>query len=428
MPVIAVVGGQWGDEGKGKVIDLLARKAHAVVRAQGGDNAGHTVVNDQGKFALHLVPAGVFNPSTTCIIGAGVALNPAILLEEMDLLQSRGVQTSNLLISDRAHLVMPYHLVADRQEESGRGERRIGTTGRGIGPTYVDKVARVGLRTVDLLEPDLFLDKLRLALRRYRNGTVEADVDEVDLTARYLTYAQRLAPHIAAVEPVVERAVRSGQTVLLEGAHGTLLDLDHGTYPYVTSSSPTVAGLLLGAGVGPRYLTHAVGVFKAYTTRVGAGPFPTEQENEIGEHLRQRGQEYGTTTGRPRRCGWFDVVAARHSVRINGFDAIALTRLDILDELPVLRICTAYRLDGQIVEHFPASAAALSRCEPVYEELPGWERPTGEVRSFEDLPSRARAYVRRLEELLGAPVALIGVGADREQTIPVGTTLAGVAS
>ncbi len=421
MSVTAVVGGQWGDEGKGKIVDLLAGRAQLAIRAQGGDNAGHTVINEQGRFALHLVPAGIFNPATICVIGTGVALNPAILLEELGVLHAQGVRTDNLLISERAHLVLPFHLLLDRIEEASRGTQAIGTTGRGIGPCYVDKVSRVGLRAGDLRDPADFRAKLAFLIERKRTIRADAiddpawDVDAV--AAEYLGYAERLAPYVAEVMPVVNAAVASGQAVLIEGAHGTLLDPDWGTYPYVTSSSPTVQGLCLGAGIGPSRLTTAVGVFKAYCTRVGAGPFPTELEGELADQIRERAQEYGTTTGRPRRCGWFDAVAGRHAVQVNGFDSIALTRLDILDPLERLQICTAYELDGERVDYFSSMPRVLERCRPVYEELPGWQTSIEGCARYEDLPPAARAYVERLEALLGAPVDLIGVGAEREQTI-----------
>ena len=424
MPVIAVVGGQWGDEGKGKIIDLLAGRAHVVVRAQGGDNAGHTVVNARGKFALHLVPAGIFNSASECVVGPGVALNPEILLHELDALHERGVSTDNLFISTRAHLVMPYHLVLDRADEAARGASAIGTTGRGIGPTYYDKVNRCGLVVGDLQQSDRFRGKVRAAVERKNlvltrvHGAEPVEPDEI--TDRYLRLADRLAPHIAESEPILERALRDGRTILLEGAHGTLLDLDHGTYPYVTTSSCTVSGLLNGAGIGPRHLTTALGVFKAYTSRVGAGPMPTELNDATGEHIRDRGHEYGTTTGRPRRCGWFDAVGARHSVVVNGFHALAVTRLDILDELDALRVCVAYDLDGQRIDYFPSEVDDLARCQPVYQEMPGWCSPTGDAHDWQDLPTQARDYVRLIEEAVGVPAGLIGVGQEREKTLFTG--------
>ena len=424
MPVIAVVGGQWGDEGKGKIIDLLAGRSHVVVRAQGGDNAGHTVVNPRGKFALHLVPAGIFNPAIECVIGPGVALNPEVLIGEMDALHQRGVSTDNLVVSARAHLVMPYHLLLDRADEASRGAAAIGTTGRGIGPTYYDKVSRSGLLVADLRHPERFRHKVEEAVER-KNALLEriygADtVDGGEIAVRYLRLADRLKPHIAESEPLLERALRDGRTILLEGAHGTLLDLDHGTYPYVTSSSCTVGGLLNGAGIGPRHLTTALGVFKAYTSRVGAGPMPTELNDAIGERIRERGHEYGTTTGRPRRCGWFDAVAARHSVLVNGFHALAITRLDILDEFDELNIGLGYELDGRRIDHLPSEVEELARCRPIYEALAGWSTPTGGAHDWNELPPAARDYVSLIEEAVGVPAGLIGVGQEREKTLFTG--------
>lgn len=421
MPVTAVVGAQWGDEGKGKIVDLLAAQAHMVIRAQGGDNAGHTVVNNQGQFALHLVPAGIFHPATTCVIGSGVALNPGVLLAELTALHERGVRTDNLLISERAHLVLPYHLLIDNIDEASRGEGKIGTTGRGIGPCYVDKVSRTGVRAGDLRHPEEFRDKLTFATQHKR--AIRADVyddpvwDVPKVVAEYLDYARQLASYVQEVVPIVNGAVAAGQRVLIEGAHGTLLDPDYGTYPYVTSSSPTVQGLCLGAGIGPRQLTHAVGVFKAYCTRVGEGPFPTELHDALGDELRERAREYGTTTGRPRRCGWFDAVAGRHSAQVNGLDSGALTRLDILDPLERIQVCVAYELEGERIDYFSGIPSVLARCKPIYEELAGWQTSLEACRRYDDLPAAARAYVERLEALTGVPMDLISVGAARDQTI-----------
>jgi adenylosuccinate synthase len=424
MPVIAVVGGQWGDEGKGKVIDLLAGRAQVVVRAHGGDNAGHTVVNALGKFALHLVPAGIFNPDTVCVIGAGVALNPFMLIEEIDALSARGVDAGNLVISERTHLVMPYHLTLDQVEEHARGASKIGTTGRGIGPAYTDKVSRIGLRAGDLLDEDLFEQRLEAAVRR-KNRLLDrlfqaAPIDCAALLEMLQPVAKRLRPLIREPGPLLEQAIAADRTVLIEGAHGTLLDLDYGSYPYVTSSSPTIAGLLLGAGIGPRHLSLSVGVFKAYQSRVGAGPMPTELLDETGELIRQTGEEFGTTTGRPRRCGWFDAVAARHAVRINGFDCLALTRLDILDRLPRLKLCVAYDLDGQRLEELPARTELLERCRPIYEDLPGWQTSSTGAATWDDLPVNARQYAARIRELLGVKLGLVGIGQSREQSITLG--------
>ncbi len=419
MPVYAVVGGQWGDEGKGKVIDMLAGKAHVVIRAQGGDNAGHTIVNPQGKFALHLVPAGIFNPSTLCVIGPGVALNPTALVAELDELHARGVQTGNLRISDRAHLILPYHVLLDSLQEEERGDGGLGTTGRGIGPTYVDKVSRKGIRAGDLLDPDRFRSKVAHAAEHIAPilGTAGLTLSVEDICASYLAIADRLRGQIGEVSMAIQDAIDRDETILIEGAQGSLLDLDHGTYPYVTSSSPTVAGLCLGAGIGPRYLSQALGVFKAYSTRVGTGPMPTELDDDVGTFLREEGHEYGTTTGRPRRCGWFDAVVGRHSAIVNGFDGIVLTRLDILDKLEELKVCVAYELDGVTIHHMPSSVEELDRCVPIYETLPGWSRPVAHVREWDELPLEAQTYVKRLESLMRVPITHVGIGESREDMI-----------
>ena len=421
MAIVGVVGGQWGDEGKGKVIDLLAQQAGVVIRSHGGNNAGHTVVNEQGKFALHLVPAGIFNPSTTCVIGPGVVLDPGILLEEIDTLKQRGVDTSGLVISNRAHMVMPYHLLLDRLQEEHRGAARIGTTGRGIGPAYADKVAREGVRVGDLLDLDTFRVKLERALS-VKNAILKGVYDQSPyafdvLFDAFTGYAGRLRPYVKETGPIIFEAVRQNQSILLEGAHGTMLDADHGTYPYVTSSSPTVAGLCLGAGIGPTLLTDAVGVFKAYATRVGGGPMPTELSDATGDSIRARGYEFGTTTGRPRRCGWFDAVAARHSVEVNGFTSLAITKLDVLDELADVKICTAYELDGRQIDFVPADAEELARCEPVYESHTGWQSLISGARKAQELPPAAARYVARLEDLLGVKADIISVGASRAEVI-----------
>ena len=421
MAIVGVVGGQWGDEGKGKVIDLLAQHADMVIRSHGGNNAGHTVVNEQGKFALHLVPAGIFNPNTTCIIGPGVVLDPAILLEETDTLQRRGVDTSGLVISNRAHMVMPYHLLLDRLQEEQRGGARLGTTGRGIGPAYADKVAREGLRVGDLLDLESFRIKLERALS-VKNALLTGVYGQTPyafdvLFDAFAGYAGRLGPYLKETGPIIFGAVRQNRNILLEGAHGTMLDADHGTYPYVTSSSPTVAGLCLGAGIGPTLLTDAIGVFKAYATRVGEGPMPTELKDPTGDLLRQGGYEFGTTTGRPRRCGWFDAVSAVHSVQVNGFTSLAVTKLDVLDELPEVKICTAYRLDGRKIDFVPADPEDLARCEPVYESHPGWLSSISQARTPQDLPAAAAHYLNRMESLLGVRADIISVGASRSEVI-----------
>ena len=421
MPVIAVVGGQWGDEGKGKVIDQLASSADVVVRAHGGDNAGHTVVNPQGEFALHLVPAGIFNPAANCIIGPGVALNPEVLIRELDSLESRGVSTEGLRVSDRAHMVMPYHLLFDQVQERQRGGDALGTTGRGIGPAYGDKVARIGLRVGDLQYPDEFRRKLASIVSQknqlLRAMGAEDSIDAEAIAREYAAYAERLRPYIHDVAPTIADAVDRDAAMLLEGAQATLLDLDHGSYPYVTTSACTVAGLCQGSGVPPRAISRAIGVYKAYSTRVGSGPMPSELLDETGEYLREHAHEFGTTTGRARRCGWLDAVIARYTARINGFDSMALTRLDILDEMESISICTAYEVDGRRVEFPPTDPAVLARCKPIYEELPGWKTSIMNIADFEELPEEAVGFVHRVEELIGVPADIIGVGPQRAQTI-----------
>jgi len=421
MPVIAVIGAQWGDEGKGKVVDLLAEKAKVVMRFSGGDNAGHTVVNLYGRFALQLVPCGIFNPETTCIISNGVVVNPAVLIEEIGQLNQRGVDTSRLFISDRANLIMPYHILLDGLEEEARGGGAIGTMRRGIGPAFTDKVARSGIRTGDLLDKEVFLERLRPILEQKNTiltkvyGVEPLSLDEVH--QQYCQYGERLAAHIKDTTVMLEDALSRGELVLLEGAQGTLLDPDFGTYPYGTSSSSIAGQGSVGAGIGPTKISRVVGVYKAYCSRVGAGPMPTELKDETGDLIRERGHEYGTVSGRPRRCGWFDAVAARHSRRVNGFTGAAITRLDILDALPVLRICVGYKLSGKVIDYFPSSVATLEKCKPIYEELPGWQAPTSHVRKYEQLPVKARQYISRLQELISCPVNLICVGPERGQTI-----------
>lgn len=421
MPAIAVIGGQWGDEGKGKVVDLLAQKAGFIVRFSGGDNAGHTIVNPYGEFKLHLVPSGIFAPRATSIIGNGVVINPAVLLGEIDLLNQHGVDTSRLFISNRAHLIMPYHLLLDGLEEKLRGGRAIGTTGKGIGPAFADKIARTGIRTAELLDKEMLLERLQFILD-YKNailtkvhGVSPLSLDEV--YRQYCQYGERLAPYIRETTSLLAEALSRDEMVLLEGAQGTLLDPDFGTYPYTTSSSPLAGGSCLGSGIAPTRLSRVVGVLKAYCTRVGSGPLPTELEEATGNLIRERAHEYGTTTGRPRRCAWFDAVAARYSTWINGFTEVAITRLDVLDILPRLKICVGYRLEGQDIDYFPATSAALERCQPIYEELEGWQSPTTDIREFERLPRPARQYISRLQELIACPVGLVSVGARREQTI-----------
>ncbi|HTY81848.1 MAG TPA: adenylosuccinate synthase, partial [Dehalococcoidales bacterium] len=417
MTVAAVIGAQWGDEGKGKMVDFLAQKAKYVVRFSGGDNAGHTVINSKGEFKLQLTPSGIFYPGTTSIIGNGVAINLAVLSTEIDSLNSRGVDTSHLLLSDRAHLIMPYHTLIEGFEEEALGSKAIGTTLKGIGPTFADKVARTGLRAGDLLDKNYLKERLALALA-YKNKILTKIYDKPEITLdeiyeKFSQFADRWAPFICDTTVVLADAIKHKKHILLEGAQGMLLDPDFGTYPFGTSSSPISGNASLGAGIPPNKLNQILGVFKAFQTRVGAGPMPTELYDETGDLIRERGHEFGTVSGRPRRCGWFDGVAARFSARINGFTSIVITRLDILDTLPKIKICTGYKLDGKVIDNFPASIAALEKCEPVYEELDGWEKPTGKARVFNDLPAAARKYIERLEKIVDCPANIISVGAKR---------------
>ncbi len=421
MPVAAVIGAQWGDEGKGKIVDMLAEKAKYVVRFSGGDNAGHTVVNPFGEFKLRLTPSGIFYPDTTSVIGNGVVLNPAVLLSELEELNSRKVDTSRLYISDRTHLIMPYHIAIEGMEEDSLGNNAIGTTRKGIGPAYVDKMARTGIRTGDLLDKEVLRERLTLALE-YKNKIItkvfrKEPLSFDEIYSQYCEYADRLSPLICDTTAMLAAALERNEPIILEGAQGTLLDPDFGTYPYATSSSPMAGSACSGSGLGPNQLTHILGVFKAFQTRVGAGPMPTELHDETGDAIREYGQEYGTVTRRPRRCGWFDAVAARLSKRVNGFTSIAITRLDVLDKMPRLKICTGYKIEGETIESFPASAAILGKCQPVYEEVTGWEKPTDGVRIFSELPTKAQRYVKRLEELIGCQASFISIGQRREQTI-----------
>jgi adenylosuccinate synthase len=421
MPVVAVIGAQWGDEGKGRMVDMLSEKARYVVRFSGGDNAGHRVVNPLGEFRLRLTPSGVFYPGVISVIGNGVVVNPAVLNQEVDMLNSHGIDTSRLRLSDRAHLIMPYHIAIEGLEEKALGSQAIGTTLRGIGPAFADKIARYGIRVGDLLDMAVFRARLATVLEQKNKiltGVYGAPpLSLEDIYRQYSVYAERWAPYIYDTAALLAEAVAKDENILLEGAQGVLLDPDFGTYPFGTSSSPLAANACLGSGIAPNRLTRIIGVFKAYQTRVGAGPMPTELHEEVADTIRDRGKEFGTVSGRPRRCGWFDAVAARLSARVNGLTSIAVTRLDILDTLPRLQICTGYKLDGKNINDFPASVAALEKCRPVYEEMPGWQQPTGDVRLFKDLPLNARKYIKRLEELIGCPANLISVGQHREQTI-----------
>jgi adenylosuccinate synthase len=423
--VTILVGGQWGDEGKGKIIDLLSENADMVIRSQGGNNAGHTVVSAGQEFRFHLIPSGILYPTTTCVIGNGVVLDPRVLLEEMQQVQSRGISIDRLIVSDRAHLIMPWHPILDKLEEQQRGDDRLGTTWRGIGPAYADKIRRIGFRAGDLLKPRFLEKKLSFVMNKIKNPTLKElyrvpALDPQAVLDEYTAYGERLGPYIKDIFPVVQDALDQQDRILLEGAQGSMLDLDFGTYPYVTSSSPTAGGALTGSGIPPTAVDLTMGVFKAYTTRVGYGPMPTELTDELGERIRKIGVEFGTTTGRPRRVGWFDAVVARYSVSLNGIRSIALTKLDVLDGLDPIRICTGYISKGEL-QRFPMSNIShLKHCEPVYEMLPGWGSPTAGVRRPEDLPTAARRYIDRLGELSGAPIDIVSVGPSRDQTIWMG--------
>jgi adenylosuccinate synthase len=418
---LAVLGAQWGDEGKGKIVDLLTPRFDIVARYQGGHNAGHTVHAGGRRFVLRLLPSGVVHPGTVCIIGNGVVVDPQALLSEVDEIAALGVAIGDrLLISNRAHVILPYHRELDLLAEARRGERKIGTTSRGIGPAYEDKVGRRGLRVGDLADaaPDGALAEAVRHNVEARNRLIGGDHMDWRAVLRQLQAAwMRLAPWVADVSVYLAQARALGKSVMYEGAQGTLLDIDHGTYPYVTSSNATVGGVCTGLGVGPRAIDAVLGVTKAYTTRVGDGPMPTELHDATGEELRRRGNEFGAVTGRPRRCGWFDAVVVRYAVRVNGLDALALTKLDVLDGIDTLQLAVAYRIGDRILREFPADLETLAACEPVYETHPGWHAPTAGIRRFEDLPAAARAYVARLEELTGTPVALVSTGADRDETI-----------
>ena len=421
MPAIVLVGTQWGDEGKGKATDLLADDVDYVVRYQGGNNAGHTIIVGDRTLKLHLVPSGVLYPDVTPVIGDGVVIDPGVLLSELDELVAQGIDVSRLKISGNAHLIMPYHRELDRVTERYLGRQKLGTTKRGIGPTYADKAARVGLRVQDLYDMKIFRQKLDVVLKE-KNAVLSRvynrlPMKAVDIETEYAVYAERLRPYIADTTSVLHEALEAGQTVLLEGAQGTLLDLDHGTYPFVTSSNPVAGGALTGAGLGPKHVTNVIGITKAYVTRVGSGPFPTELHDDVGDRMTAVGQEYGTTTGRRRRVGWFDAVLARYAERVNGLTEHFLTKLDVLSEFETLKICRAYRYQGDEYEHFPPHQSIFHHAEPVYEELPGWSVDISGARDVGDLPKEAQAYVDRLEELSGVPIRWVSVGPERDQTL-----------
>src|SRR6266536_2235485 len=423
MAVVAVIGAQWGDEGKGKIVDELSMYADFVVRYQGGSNAGHRVVHEKGEFVFRLVPSGILYPNTTCIIGNGVVVDPKGLLAEMEELNRLGVGIGHLYISERAHVVMPYHFLLDRLEEQARGSDKIDSTQRGIGPAYVYKHARIGIRMADLLDVDTFLAKLSNILQQKNRmitqiyGQPPLSLEEIH--GEYFGYGLQLRPHIIDTQSMLHEAVFERKTILLEGAQGALLDIDFGTYPYVTSSSTMAANAAGGAGLSPRSIDRVIGVYKAYITRVGSGPMPTELFDANGNTLRDRGHEYGTNTGRERRCGWFDAVAGRFVAQLNGTDAAVITKLDVLDTFPTIKICTAYRLQGKIIHSLPANLNDLAACEPIYEEVEGWQTSTTGICDYNDLPPAAKAYLKRLEELLETPIAMISVSPQRGKTIQV---------
>ncbi len=420
MSSVVVVGTQWGDEGKGKITDYLSEKAEVVARYQGGNNAGHTIVFGGKKYKLHLIPSGIFYKDKTCVIGNGMVIDPKALVEELAYLHERDVDTSNLRISNRAHVILPYHIKLDVVEEERKGANKIGTTKKGIGPAYMDKAARIGIRIADLLEKDTFASKVASVLKE-KNRLFEKyyetegfSVDEI--VEEYFEYGQQIAKYVVDTSVVLNDALDEGRRVLFEGAQGVMLDIDQGTYPFVTSSNPIAGGVTIGSGVGPSKIHHVVGVSKAYTTRVGDGPFPTELHDEIGDQIREVGREYGTTTGRARRVGWFDSVVVRHARRVSGITDLSLNSIDVLTGIKTLKICTSYQYKGEVMEEFPASLNVLAECEPVYEELPGWEEDITGAKTLEDLPENARHYIERVSQLTGIPLTVFSVGPDRNQT------------
>ncbi len=420
---VVVIGAQWGDEGKGKITDLLSRSADVVVRYQGGVNAGHTIVVDKKVLKLHLIPSGILYPETICLIGSGTVVDPKVMLQEMNMLIDNEIDISGLQLASTAHVTMPYHRLLDEAMEKQRGAQKIGTTGRGIGPTYADKAQRNGIRVIDLLDEQRLRERLATPLHE-KNQLLEkiygiSPLKEDEVIKEYLSYGRSLISHVVECSSVIHKAARNKKNILFEGAQGTLLDLDHGTYPYVTSSNPVSGGACIGAGVGPTLIDRVIGVAKAYTTRVGEGPFPTELHGSINDQLCNRGGEFGTTTGRRRRCGWFDSVIGRYAVEVNGLDCIAITKLDVLDELPELKVCIAYELNGERIEHFPHSAEDFAKCKPIFKTLKGWECSTADCRRLEDLPPSAMDYLRFLADLMEVPIAIVSLGASRDQTIVV---------
>lgn len=423
MAVRVVVGTQWGDEGKGKYIDMLAEQSDIIVRFSGGNNAGHTIVANGVKYALHLIPSGILHTNKTCIIGNGVVVDPAVLLQEMKGLNERGVTTDHLLISDRAHLIMPYHRELDELQEKFRGNDSIGTTKRGIGPCYADKIERSGIRMCDLIDENEFIKKVKSNLQ-LKNLIIEKvyggkPFEAEPIIKEYLGYAEQLKKYITDTTAILADGIDQGKNILFEGAQANFLDIDFGTYPYVTSSNPVAGGVCTGSGLGPVYINEVYGVLKAYTSRVGAGPFPTEQNNEIGDTIRELGWEYGTTTGRPRRCGWLDTVMIKYAAKINGLTALAINHVDTIGKLKEIKLCVGYKKDGEVIKTFPASLNELAKCEPIYEVFEPWNEDISNVKLFADLPQNAQKYLHRIEELVGVKIGLIGVGTDREQIIKV---------
>lgn len=421
MASVIIVGTQWGDEGKGKIVDYLANKAQYVVRSQGGSNAGHTVVVDNVKYKLRLLPSGILHKDKVCIIGNGVVIEPKVFLSEIDGLIEKKVNMSNLKISNRAHVLMPYHKILDELQEEDLGENKLGTTKNGIGPCYMDKASRLGIRIVDLMNKEVFAKKLKFNVE-LKNKLLKKlynheGINYEELLKEYLEYAERLRPYVADTTTILNKAIKEKKNILFEGAQATMLDLDHGTYPFVTSSYPAAGGACTGSGVGPRKIDNVIGVVKAYSTRVGEGPFPSELFDDVGQFIRDKGGEYGTVTGRARRCGWLDACVIKYASYINGLDSIAITRLDILDELEKLKICVAYKYNGEILEDYPANLDILSKVEPVYEEFDGWKTSTTNIREYDKLPENAKKYLKRLSEVIDTEISIVSVGAGRDETI-----------
>ncbi|GGJ31248.1 adenylosuccinate synthase [Paenibacillus hunanensis] len=420
MSTVVVVGTQWGDEGKGKITDYLSESADVVARYQGGNNAGHTILINEKKYKLTMVPSGIFYEDKACVIGNGMVINPAALIDEISYVHENGFSTKNLTISDRAHVILPYHMVLDLLEEERKGPNKIGTTGKGIGPCYMDKASRVGIRIADLMDAEEFEQKLRHLVKEKNQVITQVyggePVDVEQILSDYLGYAEKLRPYVRDTSVVLNDAIDEGKKVLFEGAQGVMLDIDQGTYPFVTSSNPSAGGVCIGSGVGPARIQQVIGVAKAYTTRVGDGPFPTELYDEVGNTIREKGHEYGTVTGRPRRVGWFDTVVVRHARRVSGITGLSLNSLDVLTGLDTVKICTGYKYKGEFITHYPASLKHLADCEAVYEEMPGWSEDITGVKTLEELPETTRNYVNRVSELTGIPIAIFSVGRNREQT------------